>query len=514
MEMQKRTYQAKLECRASADGKGLDIEGRAVPFGEVISIGYGDRETFDRDCVFDNLDRVKITLDHGTVIGAARTFDQREDGLWMTAHVSDTAIGRDTATLMADGAIDSLSVGFIPIEDTIDRDTNTIHRTHVRLMEVAVTGMPAYQGATITSQRNQTPKGKETTMPDTIDAIAGRLDELEARTRSGLADLADRIKPTAPAMLGAQWRSAGDYLKALAGGDGAARDFMSQTRDAISSSDVKNVNVWVADHIRLVESRRKVTNLFTHAALPPTGMTVEFLTLATNTMNVTKQATEGSNLTYGEVTFGSTSAEVNTYGGYTSLSRQVIERSTSPALTTALRAMTIAYANATEKAARDYLKSAITGATANKVTTKAAPSAMTADQWIDAIIDAADATDDRGAQLGTLAVSPDVFKAMAKITRTGNALMDISGQGGDTLGTMDLAGITGRMLRINVQMVPDAAVNTAVFIDPDAITVWEAGGPFQLQQLGAVNLTQNYSVYGYVAIGTTFAKGITPLATA
>ena len=139
---------------------------------------------------------------------------------------------------------------------------------------------------------------------------------------------------------------------------------------------------------------------------------------------------------------------------------------------------------------------------------------MTADQWIDAIIDAATAVDSRGAMLGTLAVSPDVFKAIAKITRQGSALMDVSGRGPDNLGTIDLTDIRGTMMRIPVQMLPAAATDTAAFIDPDSITVWESGGPFQLQDQDIINLTGTYSIYGYMAMGTTFSGGITPLATA
>lgn len=502
-----RTLSMRFECRDASDGKGLDIEGRAVPFGDVISLGWAGSETFDQDCVFDGLDNVKLTIDHDHVVGRATGFDQRDDGLYMTAHISDTTEGRDIAQLMRDGAIDSMSVGFIPNEDSVDK-SGVIHRRRVTLMEVAVTGLPAYENAKITNQRNR----KETTM-DT-DQIMQRLDDLETSTRSGLADLDKRIGANRPAVMGAQWRNAGDYLKALTHGDESAVEFMKQSRDFISSTDVNNVSAWVRDHIRLVESRRKVMNLFTHEALPATGMTVEYLTLDANSMKVAKQATEGTALTYGELSFGSTSASVDTYGGYTSLSRQVIERSTSPALTTALRALTIAYAVATEDAARTYLASAITGAAANKVTTPAAPSALTADQWIDAIIDAADAVDGRGAQLGTLAVSPDVFKAIAKVSRDGSALMDVSGQGADVLGNVDLTGITGRLLRITVQMIPDATADTAAFIDPDSVTIWESGGPFQLQQMNVTNLVNDYSVYGYMAMGTTFPGGITPLGAA
>ena len=101
---------------------------------------------------------------------------------------------------------------------------------------------------------------------------------------------------------------------------------------------------------------------------------------------------------------------------------------------------------------------------------------------------------------------------MAKITRSGDALMDVSGEGVDKLGSMSLTGVTGRMLSVPVRMVPGAAANTAAFIDPTALQMWEAGGPFQLQQDDTTKLLSNYSVYGYAAFATVFEGGIMPLA--
>ena len=180
-----------------------------MPFGDVISLGWMGSETFDPDCVFDGLDQRETDHRPRPRCGPGhRVRPARTTGLYMTAHVSDTTEGRDIAQLMRDGAIDSMSVGFIPNEDSVDK-SGVIHRRRVTLMEVAVTGMPAYQNAKITNQRNR----KETTMD--IDQIMQRLDDLETSTRSGLADLDKRIGANRPAVMGAQWRNAGDYLKAL-----------------------------------------------------------------------------------------------------------------------------------------------------------------------------------------------------------------------------------------------------------------------------------------------------------
>ena len=41
-----------------------------------------------------------------------------------------------------------------------------------------------------------------------------------------------------------------------------------------------------------------------------------------------------------------------------------------------------------------------------------------------------------------------------------------------------------------------APAGTACFIDPEAVTVWESGGPTQLSATDPTKLTDSYSVYG------------------
>ena len=480
-------------------GDGTRIEGIAVPFGQRIGLWRGAAEEFAPDCDFGDTTRTKLSRDHGRLIGKVTNATREADGLHITASISDTAEGRDAVQLIRDDVLDSFSVGFMPVttDKRTEGDTSVYVRRAVKLLEVAVTGIPAYTGAAITGQRDQEHVNQETdTKEETVEneqqpATESRFDQLEMQIRS----LADTI--------GRQ--------KALAAGDDTAYEFMREARDLISSADTNNTNEWVADQIKLIQSRRSVANLFQHAALPATGMTLEYLKLGSNTLKVAEQTAEGAALTTGKITLTSATAAVKTYGGYAPLSRQVIERSNTPALDTALRALTIAYSNAVEAAARAQLTAAITGAAANKLETPAAVSALTADQWITVIINAAEAADGRGAQLGTLAVSKDVFDKMAKITRSGDALMDVSGEGVDKLGSLSLTGITGRMLSVPVQMVPGAAANTAAFIDPTALQMWEAGGPFQLQQDDTTKLLSNYSVYGYAAFATVFTGGVMPL---
>ena len=138
--------------------------------------------------------------------------------------------------------------------------------------------------------------------------------------------------------------------------------------------------------------------------------------------------------------------------------------------------------------------------------------ALKPNDWIDLIIDASAKFDDVNATLDYIGVSPDVFKAIAHLTDEGNRFLDVSGQGSDTLGSLDPASISGRLLRQDVRMLDGAPNGTVVFMDKSAVTMWESNGsPFQLQADNIINLTRQFSVYGYAAFGTTFKQGILPV---
>ena len=508
--------------RAADDGDGSTLEGVAVPFGQVIDTWDGG-ETFDASCVFDGVESAKLCYQHGELIGRITNADSRADGLHITARISDTQLGRDVVALLRDGALDSLSVGFIPVESEIDKDGVT-HRKRVRLLETSVVSWPAYEAAKITSQRSADPHENvhqpgNTTKESEENRMDAELNEtletIKDEQRSIKAAIASGVATEAPKVLGGEFRTAGDYLQALYRGEEAAVRLMHECRDLIATGNTGNTVAWIADDLRLIEMRRKVTNILTHDTLPDKGMTMEYNVIATDTTTA-KQTAEGAALPFGKVTFGTKSVNIDTYGGYTTLSRQVIERSTTPMLNTALAALRNSYAKATETAVRNYLYSTIASQrdaanAANKINAPAALAAMTIDQWAGLIMDAAELADDRNVSLTRLGVSKDVMAALIKLKDTGSRFFDLSGDGSDTLGDFDLTGIAGKFLRVPVQMLPKAPAGTACFIDPEAVTVWESGGPTQLSDGDPTKLTENYSVYGYMAVAATQPLGLIPV---
>lgn len=510
-------------------GDGMTLEGVAVPFSQRYAL-FGDyAEVIDPDCDFGTRKTVKVSREHGDLIGKLTDMRSEADGLHIVAKLADTESGREAAELVREGVYDGFSIGFRPVEnrviDAADGVTE-VHRRKVDLFEVAVTGIPAYPAAEITSQRSQTTTtNNESEAPSMGNDneqrdVNERLEAFGEELRGIKATVAAGIQTTAPAELGGEFRTAGDYLKALSdernANHAAAIDLMRQTRDAIVTGDTGNTVAWIADDLRLIEQRRKVTNILTRDTLPATGMSMEYNVVSEDTTAVDKQTAEGAALTFGKVKFGTKTAGINTYGGYTTLSRQTIERSTTPMLNTALKALNNAYAKSTENAVRTYLYNLIASQrdatkNANNITAPATLDAMTPDQWAGLILDAAEVMDDRNAAMTRLGVSKDVALALIKLKDSGNRFMDISGKGSDTIGAFDLTGVVGDLMRVPVYLLPKAPTGTAAFIDPTAVTVWESGGPTQLSNTDPVNIVDNYSVYGYMAVAATFTDGLLPV---
>ena len=519
-----------LRLRDTGDtGDGMTLEGVAVPFNQRYALFSDYAEVIDPDCDFGTRKTVKVSREHGDLIGKLTDMRSEADGLHVVAKLADTESGREAAELVREGVYDGFSIGFRPVENRVidsDDGVTEVHRRKVDLFEVAVTGIPAYPAAEITSQRSQTTTtNNESEAPSMGNDneqrdVNERLEAFGEELRGIKATMAAGIQTTAPAELGGEFRTAGDYLKALSdernAGHAAAIDLMRQTRDQIVTGDTGNTVAWITDDLRLIEQRRKVTNILTRDTLPATGMSMEYNVVSEDTTAAAKQTAEGAALTFGKVKFGTKTAEINTYGGYTTLSRQVIDRSTTPMLNTALKALNNAYAKATENAVRTYLYDLIksqrdAAQNPNNITAPAALNVMTPDQWAGLILDAAEVMDDRNAAMTRLGVSKDVALALIKLKDSGNRFMDISGKGGDTIGAFDLTGVVGDLMRVPVYLLPKAPDGTAAFIDPTAVTVWESGGPTQLSNTDPVNIVDNYSVYGYMAVAATFTDGLLPV---
>jgi len=159
--MENRNYSVNLELRANSDGR--TIFGIAVPYNKEQRITSTMVEVF-RKGVFSEVikapHRVKLLRGHGenNVLGRATLLKETDDGLYAEFKISKTRAGDEALALVQDGALDQLSVGFMPIKNK-KRPDGVMERLKAHLAEVSLVTFGAYgEMASITGMREGQPK--------------------------------------------------------------------------------------------------------------------------------------------------------------------------------------------------------------------------------------------------------------------------------------------------------------------------------------------------------------------
>ena len=489
-----------FEIRAT-DTELRTVEGLAVPYNDTIDIGGGWSERFEKGAIDLTAD-VKLFRDHSDIIGVVTEMTESDEGLMIKAKISETVLGNETLNLVKDGAIRSFSVGFIPVTDV--KKDKTIIRKKVNLKEVSLVAFPAYDKAEVLSVREETNQEEismENTTPDytsAIEEVRNHAEELERRLDVITSD--KTATTSAP-----QFRSYGEYVKAVAAGDVEAH----RSFTGADSADTIMKNAWVSDTVRILNAGRPTYSVFSSGALPPDGMNVEYPKINTNTLDVANQAVEGDTLAYGKLTLTSATAPIKTYGGYTDMSRQVVERSSINYVDTAFRAMVAKYASVTNAAMRQQL---ITDAA---LFNQSALGAWTAAEIIDSLAEAATKVNgDTGLPLEFILVSSDVFRLMAKTVDTmDRPILSNTGATVNTWGNINPVGLTGNVLGLPIVVDPSLAALSFYAGNSAAITTYEsAGAPFRLNDEEITNLTNSFSVYGYLGIAVSDPKALCKIA--
>lgn len=489
-----------FEIRAT-DTEKREVSGVAVPFNETIDIGGGWSERFEKGAVDLEAD-VKLFRDHKEIIGKVTRMEESDEGLLISAKISDTTLGNETLELVKDGAIRSFSVGFIPVVD--EKKEKTIVRKKVDLKEVSLVAFPAYENASVTEVREEVKEEimtNETNYDSAIAEVRNHAEELERRL-----DVLATTSVVTPAT--SQFRSFGDWVKSVAAGNDDAIA-LHRTFTGADTGDSIVKNAWVSDTVRILNAGRPTFNVLSSAALPADGMNVEYPKVDTNTLAVGEQAAEGDVLSYGKLTLTSATAPIKTYGGYTDMSRQVVERSSIAYVDTAFRAMVAKYAAATNAAAR----AAVIAASGDFNTATVA--SWDADEVIGALAKAAaDVNNNAGYALEVILVSSDVFQALAKVVdQAGRPILSNAGATVNTFGSINPVGLTGTILGLPIVMDPSLAGGSFYVGNSAALTTYEsAGAPFRLNDEEITSLTNSFSVYGYLGIAAPEPKAMTIVA--
>jgi HK97 family phage major capsid protein len=233
-------------------------------------------------------------------------------------------------------------------------------------------------------------------------------------------------------------------------------------------------------------------------------MTLEYPLLETDTMTVDEQAAEADALDFGKVTLTSATAPVKTYGGYTDMSRQVIERSSVNFVDAAFRAMIAQYAKKTNAVMKAKL-----AAIADDINTTTIGS-WAADDVIESLATAATkVNNDTGRALEFILVSSDVFVNLAKSVDGVNRPIAAATNVVNGFGSINPVGLTGSLLGLPIVVDPSLPTGTFYVGNSAALTSYEsAGAPFRLNDENITNLTQKFSVYGYLALTAQDPKAL------
>ncbi len=141
-----RSYVLDLEIREEENG-GRTIYGIAVPYDKEQRIGK-DTEVFRKGAfaeVIKAAHRVKLLRNHKSEspIGRATLLRETDEGRYAEFKVSKTREGDDALELVKDGALDQLSIGFVPIKNR-KREDGVIERIKAHLAEVSLVTFGAY----------------------------------------------------------------------------------------------------------------------------------------------------------------------------------------------------------------------------------------------------------------------------------------------------------------------------------------------------------------------------------
>lgn len=517
---------------ARADAETGTVEGYAVKYGEVIRVN-GYRESFERGA-FSNAKSIKLYGYHKEPIGKVIETEDREEGFFIRAKISDTVLGRDVLTLLRDEVLDKFSVGFVPVKH---RDDNgVVVRTAVDLREVSVVPFPAYKSAEITAVREEAIQETENVREDRNEEIKVSentdLDRVLSEVRELGEDVERRFalltteRPSEPQV---DTRSGAAFLKALVIDEDEAclRSYVDSQRfitdenvaRAISSgmetraytggttADAPMQNQWVGDYTHFFDASSGIlADTFATGTLPALGNTLEYAQEGTVTGSVAKQANEGDDLTFTKVTLTTKTTSVYTYGGYTQLSFQEIERSTLPILERNLENLTLQAAinkKAVLRADYDAVVAARRAITSNGgvILGGAAVASMTPAQWLSTVIAANKAFKAQGWSVDKLIVTEDVFASLINLSTTGDRVLRIAE--GNSAGNANIGALKATLFGVPVEVdeSPSSGVTTgqAVFVNKAAIRSYDSAF-VRLQDSNVINLSKDFSIYRYGAI--------------
>jgi hypothetical protein len=332
-----------------ADGVIATMYGRAVPYDTPTTIS-GVEESFAPGA-FDPAGVIgkPLAWRHDAPVGVITDASNEPDGLYITANILDTQQGRDAATLAKAGAVKGLSVGFAPLKSLRNKTGSTIRHISAQLFETSLTHMPAYSSAGISSIREETTMDPEETTEEAVVVSEDKeAREAIAQVRESVAKIEARAYTAEPVHPLAQYRSFGDYSKAVLNGEVESRALFDQVTGDNPGVMPPNWTLEVYGIINL--GRRVIQGVGGPQSAGTAGMDINWPFFdGSLTSIVQAQANEKDEVNSVQISIEKGTATLATYAAGSDISYQLLQRSSPSYLDAHNRIMAASYATVTDR---------------------------------------------------------------------------------------------------------------------------------------------------------------------
>jgi HK97 family phage prohead protease len=141
--------------------------------------------------------QIKVLWQHTEPLGMPTHMEEDSKGLYVVGKISKTSLGNDALELMRDGVIDSMSIGYDVLKDSLSDDGQTRNLHELKLYEFSPVTFPANPMAAVTAVKRSAMFGFDYDIGEIAKLIkAGRvLSAVNAeKLRNVVSELSDLLK--------------------------------------------------------------------------------------------------------------------------------------------------------------------------------------------------------------------------------------------------------------------------------------------------------------------------------
>jgi len=487
---------------ASADGEpSRQITGLAVPWNVKAQLSGGESVVFLEGSLPEDGPMPKLLEYHDDtrVIGRVTERVSTSEGMMFVAKLSATRAADDALALLADGALDSVSVGAIPTKFKRLSD-GTLEVSQARFVELSLVTVPAYESAQVYSVAASSPdesEPDETETPTETTPTPSEEDEMSEPTTVEAAVATQPIYATA-VKRDAKLPTAVEYLSAAIAGGTAWERMHEALRAAapdVVTSDTPGVlpTPILGPVYNNFIGRRPVVDAVGAKSMPGGGKIFIRPEVTTHT-SIGASLAEMSNQS-GTFVVSSNQVTKQIFGGYVNISEADLDWSDPAILSILLDDMGRIYANATDNYAADTL---VAGAT----TTQAFTAADTDDPsvWAAEIAQAAATilTSSNGNLPTHLFVAPGIWQDLIALSDSSKRPLFPQIGPMNAFGNLAPGQVNGNAFGLQVVVDRNFASATCIVGDASGFELFE-------QQKGAISLDNPSTLSRTIAFRGYFA---------